>query len=250
MPASLLWAGDCRRQQCSNGLGAPVAFRPHRRFSSTRLGLGLAALITMAQAPAAFAQTARMLDASYAEAWLATVREDGRQHGFLATSERVFRTSSGRYYVPDEKDRAAILALRFDRSAAMALQQAFEHRLEIMFAERIGRAPTRRDRTVLAALGPTDGARLIRLAETAPDQSAASHLPESARLHRRYFFDGYRERSAREALAIIEREVAPTVSLPPERRAVAPAPQPAKRAVALRRGLRDTVADGELAAAQ
>lgn len=227
-----------------------MAFRPVRRLSRAGRCVGPALLLALLCPAAAGAQTARILDPAYAEAWLATVREAGREHGLGKRSERIFRTSSGRYYVPDESDRAAILALRSDRATATAMQQAFELRAEAMFAERIGRTPTRRDRAVLAALGPTEGARLIKLAETAPDQAAAAQLHEAARLHRRFFFDGFHERTAHEVWANILSAAPPAAIAKVDKRQVAKAPPAPKKAIALRQGVRETDAAGTLAVAQ
>lgn len=228
-----------------------MAYCDERQVPTAGANPGLAALagmVVLFLSTAAAAQTARVIDPAYAEAWLATIREDGRQLGLAKPAERVFRTSSGRYYVPDEKDRAAILALRSDRSIAAALNDAFALRVETMFAERIGRAPTRRDRAALAALGPTEGARLIKLVEAAPDQTAATQLPDAARLHRRLFYDGFRERSAREVWAAIVSET-PLVTA-----AKLPRPRVPKSIVAesktlgLRKGEHDEAATSNLAA--
>jgi hypothetical protein len=209
----------------------------------------LAVLLTTSFSVAASAQQAsRLFDPAYAEAWLATVREDGRDHGLAAKAERIFRTSSGRYYVPDERDRLAIMALRGNRAVAAALAQAFEHRVEALLAERIARRPMRRDLAVLAALGPTDAARLIKLAEKAPDQSAAAHLPEAARAHRRIFFDGFRERTAREAIAIAQSEAPRILVAKAERKAPPKAHPSAGKLLALRQGLRDADASATVAA--
>ncbi|KAB2849284.1 MAG: hypothetical protein F9K44_08435 [Hyphomicrobiaceae bacterium] len=132
------------------------------------------------------------------------------------------------------------MALRGDRVIAAALAQAFDHRVEVLFAERLARSPSRRDRAVLAALGPSDAARLIRLAETAPDQSAAAQLPDAARAHRRIFFDGFRERTAREAIAVAENEGARVPFAKAERKPVRSAAPTGKKRIALRQGLRDS----------
>ena len=46
------------------------------------------------------------------DAWFAAVKHYGMQQGLGAYAKRVFRTTSGRYYVPDEDDRRVILELR------------------------------------------------------------------------------------------------------------------------------------------
>jgi hypothetical protein len=72
-------------------------------------------------------------------------------------------------------------------------------------------------------------------------------LTEAARLHRRYFFDGFRERSAREVWAGIQNAIPPTLVARVERKQATKALLPARKVVTLRRGKHESDAGSELA---
>ena len=101
-----------------------------------------------ASEPAALVRDGQRSTPFFGEAWLATVREDGAQHGLEAYARRVFRTSSGRYYVPEESERTAILKLREDRALAARITRDYQRRCEILIEERIGRVPGKRERQI------------------------------------------------------------------------------------------------------
>jgi hypothetical protein len=141
-------------------------------------GLLLATLLACPAAWAADSPARPALPGFRDDVWLATVKEDGARHGLAALAARIFRTSSGRYYAPEDADRGRILELRLDPAVAARLTDDYARRSDVLLAHELGRAPSGTERRIGLRLGPVDAARLIRANASEPAASAATHLSE------------------------------------------------------------------------
>ncbi|MGI9407552.1 MAG: lytic transglycosylase domain-containing protein [Hyphomicrobiaceae bacterium] len=150
--------------------------------------------------PAAVARTssARGLFQFIEETWLHTIKEDGAKYGLEDLSEKIFRTRSGRYYVPDEKSRRKILKLRYDAKVSSLMAGAYTRRNEETVAKRIGRKPTGGELYLAHFLGASDAIRMIQLRRSNPGLRADRAFPRAARANRTIFYDLKRPRSVRE----------------------------------------------------
>ena len=142
------------------------------------------------------------------ETWIAAIREEGARHGLEALSRRIFRTTSGYYYVPDDEDRAAILKLRQDPRLRTALAAACRQQAAGLLWTALGRRPTIAEQAIGDLLGPGNAARLIRTAEGSPSRPAAEELAETAHAQPHIFYDGDRPRTAAEVYLIVA-QIAP-----------------------------------------
>ena len=148
-----------------------------------------------AQAPTSSAQG---LFQFIEETWLMTVKNDGARFGLADYAARIFKTRTGRHYVPDLKERKKILGLRRDPKISSLMAGVFARNNADRLAGDIGRKPTAGELYLAHFLGATDAIRMIKLARSRPNRKAATEFPKAAKANRRIFYDGKRARSARQ----------------------------------------------------
>lgn len=96
------------------------------------------------QAPAA--AISHQVDLRFTEqSWLAGLKAHGAELGHSEAATRIFRTSSGRYYVPVPEERQAILTLRHKAHIALPLAARLARANAEALRQRLGRAPTAAD---------------------------------------------------------------------------------------------------------
>jgi hypothetical protein len=138
----------------------------------------------MGQAPPS-AQVALTEDGPFRfkeQIWLGALKE-GVAGGELALhAASIFKTSSGRYYVPAQSERLRILRLRGDGAAAAAVAQALAKRNSELLAGRLGHAPSAGELYLAHVFSAETAVRLLELAERAPGTSMREAFPELARL--------------------------------------------------------------------
>ncbi len=132
------------------------------------------------------------------ETWLKTLKEEGPRLGLAAEAEKIIRTKSGRYVVPDPKARRQLLTLRNDPHIAAMMAGAFAQRNAQFLARDIGRKPSQGELYLAHFLGPGDAAKLIRAAARRPTATAAALFPAAAKANRAIFYDQGRARTVRE----------------------------------------------------
>lgn len=128
--------------------------------------------------------------------WLQTLKEEGARFGLGKYSPHIFKTSSGRYYVPNRQLRAEILKLRHDPEASSMMAGAFTQQNAGYVGERLGREPTQGELYIAHFLGPSGATKLISLAEDNPSTRADQHFRRAARANRGIFYSDGRPRSA------------------------------------------------------
>jgi len=150
--------------------------------------------------PAAAARTssARGLFQFIEETWLRTIKEQGAKYGLKELSGQIFRTRSGRYYVPNATARRRILKLRHDPGVSALMAGAFTRSNAERIAQRIGREPTDGELYLAHFLGPGDAIRMIKLKRSNPHWRADRAFPRAAKSNRSIFYDRKRPRSVRE----------------------------------------------------
>jgi hypothetical protein len=160
-------------------------------------------------APRTEPRAAARADLGYTEErWIEAVARHGAKTGLGDLARRVFRTSSGRYYVPVETDRHIVLALMRDPAVAARVAGAAARADALRIAGQAGR-PARTSELYAAHVVGIDGAlALVKDADTSRSRPAAELMPEVALTEPSLFFRGRRPRSATEIIAEIEAALA------------------------------------------
>ena len=123
------------------------------------------------------------------QTWLTMLKTSGPALGYGRYADAISRAPNGRYEVQDPAMRRAIFALRNDPTANAAMAGAFTQRNAARLAEKLGRAPSEGDLYVAHFLGASGAARLITLAASNPNATAASVFPNAARANHSIFYD-------------------------------------------------------------
>jgi len=134
------------------------------------------------------------------QTWLTTLKTAGPSLGYGRYADAIVRSSSGRYEVPDPAMRSAIFALRNDPAANAAMAGAFTQANAALLTEKLGRAPSEGDLYVAHFLGASGAARLINLAASNPNATAATLFPHAAQANGSIFYD--RQGHARSIAAV------------------------------------------------
>ncbi len=116
-----------------------------------------------------------------ANIWLHALKDAPDADGLSALSRRIFRTSSGRLYVPVAAERRQILDARFDRAIASRIARAFAERNARLLRPAIGRKVNAADLYIAHLFGPKGAIKLIKLAMEKPGARAVNHAPQLAR---------------------------------------------------------------------
>lgn len=107
--------------------------------------------------------------------------ESGAGGAELADVRRgIFRTSSGRYYVPSESERRRIQVLKRDSDLAALLAFSNARRNVPAMKSALGRRPEAGELYLAHVIGTDTAVKLIRLAQDRPLASVSSALPEVA----------------------------------------------------------------------
>ncbi|MCH9764652.1 MAG: hypothetical protein K0U34_01480 [Alphaproteobacteria bacterium] len=111
------------------------------------------------------------------QAWYAALTQGAGGAAFTNLAERIFKTSSGRYYVPVEKDRDHILSLRQDNAVScfIALSSAASN-AQVLKTE-IKRDVSLSDLYLAHVFGADHAVHLIAAIEATPSWRMASLFP-------------------------------------------------------------------------
>lgn len=99
------------------------------------------------------------------QAWLEALKSGAGGEVLATEAGRIFRTGSGRYYVPSENDRQRILALRRNQNSAAVVALAMATHNSGQLKAAIDRAPTAGELYMAHALGSETAISLIKAAE-------------------------------------------------------------------------------------
>jgi hypothetical protein len=111
--------------------------------------------------------------------WLRALREDLPVNDPLAAySGRIFKTSGGRYYVPDAADRRAILASRADAALAARVAEIFAARNAARLRIALHRPASSGDLYIAHIFGSEAAIAFILQTESHPNDPAAQSAPD------------------------------------------------------------------------
>jgi len=180
----------------SINVGAASKIAGAIRDAAQSTGASFEYLLTTAQIesnlnPAAQAATssAKGLYQFIEQTWLATLKQAGPALGLGDYSAAIVQGADGRYAVPDPAARAAVMRLRSDPSASAKVAGAFTRGNEARLAAALGRTPSQGELYIAHFLGPDGASRLIGVATSQPQTSAAAMFPAAAAANRPIFYD-------------------------------------------------------------
>lgn len=128
--------------------------------------------------------------------WIAMVKEAGARHGYGDFADKIQRTGQGDYRVGDRSALKQILNLKRDPKAASLMAGELTVRNAEALKAALGRPASEGELYIAHFLGAKGAVDLIRLAETAPDRSAAPRFPQAAAANTSIFYAGGRPRTA------------------------------------------------------
>ena len=163
--------------------------------ASQRTGIGFDYLLKTAARESAFNPAAKARSSSATglfqfidSTWLGVVRENGERFGLDAEAAAIEPAGRGKFRVSDPEMRSHIMGLRKDPEVSALMAGAFTEDNADYLRNAIGRDPSEGELYIAHFLGAGGAARMIELAETSPDEKAASHFPAAARANRSIFY--------------------------------------------------------------
>jgi len=121
--------------------------------------------------------------------WLATMKQAGPALGYGRYADAISKSASGHYEVRDAALRSEILKLRSDPTANAVMAGAFTKANASALSNRLGRPPSEGELYIAHFLGAGGATRLIKLAATNPNATAADVFPHAAQANQSIFFD-------------------------------------------------------------
>ena len=123
------------------------------------------------------------------QTWLGTLKHAGPGLGYGQYADAISVNSMGRYEVQNPWLRQQILNLRNDPNANALMAGAFTRWNENWLAAHFNRAPTEGELYLAHFLGAQGATKLIGLAQSSPQASAAEVFPRAAGANRSIFYD-------------------------------------------------------------
>jgi hypothetical protein len=166
------------------------------RQASQATGTSFSYLLATAQVesglnPRAGASTssARGLFQFVEQTWLGTMKQSGAGLGYGRYADAITKTSSGQYVVKDPQMRSQILKLRNDPTANAVMAGAFTRANASYLAQKLGRPASEGELYIAHFLGAGGAGRLISLAASNPNATAADLFPGAAHANRSIFYN-------------------------------------------------------------
>jgi hypothetical protein len=156
------------------------------------------------------------------QTWLSTLKQHGAKHGYARYAELIEKGSDGRYHVPGDEARRAVMDLRLDPHAASMMAGELTSDSAAYLKGRTGRSPTAGELYAAHFLGPQGSARLIEAAQKQPGATAAHLFPDAAHANKAIFYRDGRAATVGEVYANLTRVAGSAAPI----EAPAPAPSP------------------------
>src|ERR1700681_2045177 len=123
------------------------------------------------------------------QTWLGTLKQAGPAFGYGTYANAISRSSSGHYAVDDPEMRREIMKLRNDPTANAVMAGVLTQQNAAALTRRIGRRPTEGELYIAHFFGAGGAGKLIQLAGSTPQASAAEVFPLAAHANRSIFYD-------------------------------------------------------------
>lgn len=174
----------------------------HIRSAADKTGVDFNYLLQTAKRESAFDPNAKAKTSSATglfqfvrQTWYETLHDFGDKHGYGDFSKNIERDNNGRYYVPNQQAKSAILNLRKDSKAASLMAAEFSKQNTQYLQNKIGRTPKAGELYMAHFMGRGAASKLINLQKSAPDMRADEIFPAHAAANKPIFYDKGRARS-------------------------------------------------------
>ena len=174
----------------------------HIKFAAEKTGVDFDYLLQTAKRESAFDPNAKAKTSSATgifqyvrQTWYETLHDFGPKHGYGDFSKNIQRDKSGRYFVPNQQAKNAILDLRKDPKAASLMAAEFSKQNTQYLTGKIGRTPKAAELYMAHFMGRGAAAKLINLQQRAPDMKAAEVFPSHAASNKSIFYSKGQARS-------------------------------------------------------
>lgn len=203
------WAGGAVRQAAPQRTDAPVEAAIAR--AAERTGIDFGYLLAQAEVESAMDPDARARTSTATglyqfieSTWLDTVKKHGSRFGLGHVADQIAVTPSGRAWVADSEQRAAILALRADPQVAALMAAGLAEDNHAHLAPILGRQPDHAELYLAHFLGAGGAGRFLEALHDDPAQSAPGLFAQPAAANRAIFYraDG-RPRSLAQVMDVI-----------------------------------------------
>jgi hypothetical protein len=154
------------------------------------------------------------------QTWMSALKQHGAKHGYGNYAALIEKGSDGRYHIPNNASRQAVMGLKLDPHAASLMAGELTSDHASYLRGRVGRDPTAGELYAAHFLGPQGSAKLIEAVASKPSASAASLFPDAAAANRSIFYRSGRPATVEEVYANLTK-VGPGQSNDP----VSPAPE-------------------------
>ncbi len=165
------------------------------QFAADETGVDFNYLLQTAKRESAFNPNAKAKTSSATglfqfirQTWYETVQKFGSKHGYENYSQFIKQDDKGRYFVPNQQAKTAILELRKDPKAASLMAAEFSKQNIQYLSNKIGRAPIASELYMAHFMGRGSAAKLISLNERAPDVKADQVFPKQATANKPIFY--------------------------------------------------------------
>lgn len=111
------------------------------------------------------------------QAWLAAIRTGAGGAAFANLSQRIFKTSGGRYYVPVVQDRAQILNLRRDNAVSCFIAMSSAARNAQLLKAELNREATLTELYLAHVFGAEQASRLLKAMASTPKKRMSKVFP-------------------------------------------------------------------------
>lgn len=174
----------------------------HIKFAADKTGVDFDYLLQTAKRESAFDANAKAKTSSATglfqfvrQTWYETLHDFGGKHGYADYAKNIKRDVNGRYFVPNQQAKSAILELRKDPKAASLMAAEFSKQNIQYLEQEIGRSPQASEVYMAHFMGRGAAAKLISLQARAPDIRAAEVFPKHAASNKAIFYRNGQEKS-------------------------------------------------------
>lgn len=174
----------------------------HIQYAADKTGVDFDYLLQTAKRESAFNPNAKAKTSSATglfqfvqQTWYETLHEFGSKHGYGNYADNIQKDTNGRYYVPSDQAKSAILNLRKDPKAASLMAAEFSKQNSQYLTNEIGREPKAAELYMAHFMGRSAAAKLINLQQRSPNIHAAEIFPKHAAANKSIFYSQGQARS-------------------------------------------------------
>lgn len=185
MPINLTATADSRSQTAAK----------HIQYAADKTGVDFNYLLQTAKRESAFNPDAQAKTSSATglfqfvrQTWYETLHDFGGKHGYQNYAQNIQRDKNGRYFVPNQQAKNAILELRKDPKAASLMAAEFSKQNTQYLENKIGRTPIPSELYMAHFMGRGSAAKLIELEQRAPNMKANEVFPNHAASNKPIFY--------------------------------------------------------------